>query len=140
MWNKNNVKVINTAEKNINNIVFYSFYFISFVFILLIFVSLSSVSDQSGWEATVENVVKLWWGSLRKNWSEEFHIKHGKFIKHGNAGLQLPTLWYIFSILDFNNKINDRTRKRRWQIHNLSGKDISYPELKCLPDHVRPTK
>ena len=60
MWNKNNVKAINTAEKNINNIVFYSFYFISFVFTVLIFVSLSSLSDQSGREATVENVVKLW--------------------------------------------------------------------------------
>ena len=58
MWNKNNVKAINTAEKNINNIVFYLFYFISFI--LLIFVSLSSLSDQSGQEATVENVVKLW--------------------------------------------------------------------------------
>ena len=31
MWNKNNVKAINTAEKNINNIVFYSFYIFHFI-------------------------------------------------------------------------------------------------------------
>ena len=57
MWNKNNVTAINTAEKKHQQ---HCIFFISFVFILLIFVSLSSLSDQSGREATVENAVKLW--------------------------------------------------------------------------------